>query len=328
MAAVRVLSFHAHYRCRHAGACCTANWPIPVEADRLSEIQAAMATDRLRPAAATIADAFNAPSAAPAETPALLGRRDHACVFYERNAVAGAGHCRIQLALGHEGLPLACRQFPRVSVHDPRGVSVTLSHYCPTAAGLLEVEALQPFQIVTNASSFPDAGEYVGLDARQSLPPLLRPGMLMDWESWWECERRAVQLLSAAPDVGTALGQLRGVVNALKSWNPRNGALVDRVTGAFAAQQDPVPAPDPRPLIDAVWRSVPHDWRPVETPTDIETNARVAVRFIAAHAFANWRVQQGEGLSDWLMSIETAAALLGAGYGVRRADLLLRHLTN
>ena len=42
---------------------------------------------------------------------------------------------------------------------------------------------------------FPPPGEYVGLDARTALPPLLRPGMLMDWESWWMIEAATVDVL-------------------------------------------------------------------------------------------------------------------------------------
>ena len=33
---VRCLSFHATYRCRHSGDCCTARWPIPIEPDALA----------------------------------------------------------------------------------------------------------------------------------------------------------------------------------------------------------------------------------------------------------------------------------------------------
>ena len=109
----RVLSFHSAYRCRHAGACCTSNWPIPVEADRLAAMRAAIASGSLRPAA----DApFVESDDAPAESPALLATIDGRCVFYD----AGAKRCGIQRALGHDALPLACRQFPRVSVHESR----------------------------------------------------------------------------------------------------------------------------------------------------------------------------------------------------------------
>ena len=48
---------------------------------------------------------------------------------------------------------------------------------------------------MVNAPAFLPDREYVGLDARASLPPLLRPDMLMDWESWWEIERLAVETL-------------------------------------------------------------------------------------------------------------------------------------
>lgn len=89
----------------------------------------------------------------------------------------------MQHALGHDALPLACRQFPRVTVLDPRGASVTLSHYCPTAAGLLKDDG--PVAIEINGATFPPGGEYVGLDAQDALPPLLCRDVLMDWESWW-----------------------------------------------------------------------------------------------------------------------------------------------
>jgi hypothetical protein len=102
----------------------------------------------------------------------------------------------IHKTLGHDALPLACRQFPRVCVTDPRGVSVTLSHYCPTAAGLLANESSHASEsILTNPARFPPQAEYVGLDAVHALPPLLRPGILMDWDSWWEIERLSVEVL-------------------------------------------------------------------------------------------------------------------------------------
>ncbi|HEX6465074.1 MAG TPA: hypothetical protein VFZ98_11490, partial [Vicinamibacterales bacterium] len=39
---IRCLSFHAAYRCRHAGACCRAGWTIPFDAaevDRVHDLQ-------------------------------------------------------------------------------------------------------------------------------------------------------------------------------------------------------------------------------------------------------------------------------------------------
>src|SRR6188768_877029 len=106
----RVLSFHADYRCGNSGACCTADWPIPVEADRLSRMQAALASGLLQ-ARDGIAEPLLFLAGAPIETPAVLATRDHACGFYD--GAAGRPGCRVQHALGHEALPLACRQFPR-----------------------------------------------------------------------------------------------------------------------------------------------------------------------------------------------------------------------
>jgi hypothetical protein len=57
------------------------------------------------------------------------------CVFYR---TAPAGSCDLHHALGHPALPLACQQFPRMSVTAGGRTSVTLSHYCPTARALLD----------------------------------------------------------------------------------------------------------------------------------------------------------------------------------------------
>ena len=99
-----------------------------------------------------------------------LGR----CAFHDGDA----HRCEIHRVLGHDALPLSCRQFPRVVVLTPAGVSVGLSHYCPTAAGLLFSEGA-PVAIVEDAPAFPRDAEYEGLDARASLGPLLRPDALL-----------------------------------------------------------------------------------------------------------------------------------------------------
>ena len=174
---VRCLTVHAGYACRHSGACCTAGWPIPVEADRLTTLAAAIDDGRLA-APSLSRPLWIQPADAPAATPALLQSDDHGCVFYEalpasvsEPARAGNGRCRIHRTLGHGALPLACRQFPRISVIDPRGASVTLSHYCPTAAGLLDVAEVA---ITDEPPAFPADAELVGLDVRTNLPPLLQ----------------------------------------------------------------------------------------------------------------------------------------------------------
>jgi hypothetical protein len=258
----------------------------------------------------------------------MLGRVEHACVFYDRSPIAVAGRCRIQSALGHDSLPLACRQFPRVSVHDPRGVSVTLSHYCPTAAGLLDAGTGDDLAIVINPDGFPADGEYIGLDARTALPPLLRKNMLMDWPSWWACEEQAVGLFRTSEDPAAAMQRLRSAVADLETWSPEDGPLVDRVNDAFASamvRTQQIAPPDRTHVIDAVFASIPADLRPARFPASQHTSPPAARRYLAAHAFGSWAIHREGGLQSWLMAIETAAALIDAGAGVRQADLLLRH---
>jgi Fe-S-cluster containining protein len=321
------LSIHGTYRCQDSGACCTAGWPIPVEADRLVGIEAALASGRLARADGGRGNVVDRPGHAPADAPAVLAVKRHACVFYRRN---GPRRCEIHRALGHEALPLACRQFPRVSLLDPRGVSVTLSHYCPTAAALLEQETAPV--IVTNAPAFPGDGEYVGLDAREGLPPALRPDMLMDWEAWWRFEAEAVALIARADDPAHALAVLGRVVEDVRTWRPADGRLTDRVSEAFA--RAPPLAPPPlahEARLREVLEAVPDELRPDPSPLQPSVPrpaAHVLRNFLAAHAFANWTAHLGEGLRAWLRSIEAAFALVELGYGVRQADLLLRHLAD
>jgi Fe-S-cluster containining protein len=329
-AAVRVLAFHSGYRCRHAGACCSSNWPIPIEADRLLRLQAALASRRVRPAAGRAATAVQVVADAPPDAAALLGRHESACVFYEADAATGEGRCRIHAALGHDSLPLACRQFPRVSLLDPRGVSVSLSHYCPTAAALLDADAPDGPAIELNAPAFPVVGEYVGFDARHAWPPLVRPDLLMDWDSWWDCERRAVDILLSDRDSDPAIGltRLRAVVDDVRRWSPADGPLGTRVADAFARASRGTPtAVRAHPAsVDAAFAAIPDDLRPDRFRETLTTSDRATKRFLAAHAFANWAAHSEEGLGAWMRSIDTAAALLDAGAGVRQADLILRHL--
>jgi Fe-S-cluster containining protein len=320
---VRVLSFHARYACRHSGACCTANWPIPIEADRFDRLKAAVETGRVS-AADIDHPLWSLPPDAPASTPAILSSHAHACVFFDR---AGGRTCRIQSALGHDALPLACRQFPRVSVVDPRGVSVTLSHYCPTAAGLLDTR--EPISIVGDAPAFPPAGEYIGLDARSSLPPLLKPDLLMDWDAWWEWERLAIDLIARFDGpLNGVIGALGAAVETLRSWSPETGSLIDRVRRSLDARSPQHRAADDNQRFQEVLDAIPHDLRPTAFDHSTRTSDETARRFLVAHAFASWTAHLGHGLRTWLRSLETAAALLNLGLGVRQADLLLRHLAD
>lgn len=321
--AVRALSFHADYACRHSGACCTAGWPIPVEADRLLALRRAIADRRVAPAAP--GDALTFPPDAPSATPAILGLDRHTCVFFDERR---EGHCRIHAALGHEALPLACRQFPRVTVVDPRGVSVTLSHYCPTARAMLDDGA--PIRIVGDAPAFPPTAEFVGLDVRAGLPPLLRPNLLMDWDAWWAFEAQAVACLAdeSQPPVNV-LARLGDAVEFARAWTPARGALAARVDGAFRRRGPFTPARfDAERLVDEACEAIPAGLsRPLLRRAD-QASDRVVRRFLASHAFANWTAHLGQGLRTWLRSIETAYAFVALGIGPAQADLILRHLAD
>jgi hypothetical protein len=325
----RCLSFHAAYRCRDSGACCTAGWPIPVEADRIDGlVDAAVRADIGRAIGkGGAAGLLIAPPDAPPDTPAVLATTpDGACIFYDR---APGRHCRAHRLAGHGALPLACRQFPRVVIVDPRGASITLSHACPTAAALLDSRA--PVRIVDDAPAFPPEGEYVGLDARASLPPLLRPNLLMDWDAVSAWERLSVALLTRdAGPVEATFARLRGVVDDVRTWRPGDGGLAARIEAAFAVPAHPRECRPPRDALAAdVIDAIPPDLR---TPDAARREPRpadhIARRFLAAHAFASWTLQLGGGLRTWLRGLEAADALLDAGYGVGGADRLLRHLAD
>ena len=338
---VRVLSFHAAYRCANAGACCTSNWPIPIETDRHERLRAAMASGALRALARDVPPFIEPAADADEDSAALLATSHGRCVFHDPT-----GRCAIHSALGHDALPLACRQFPRVSVIDPRGVSVTLSHYCPTAAALLndgnngndgndrELEGPEGnAAIVVNARAFPAHGEYIGLNARTALPPLLRPGMLLDWDSWWEIERLGVDtLLTGGGSPEEAVGIIRGAAHALLSWRPEDGPLVDAAHRAFR-ETDAERIPGSRTLIARTLDTVPDEWR-TAARWDVASAGHTWIddvelrRFLAAHAFANWTIHLDGGLMTWVRSIETALAFVEAGAGVRQTDLILRHLVD
>src|SRR5436305_1397197 len=149
------LDYHAPYRCRHAGACCRAGWTVPFEDGTIA------------------------------------ARDAHgACSFFD-----GAAHlCTIHGAHGLHALPLTCRMFPRIVLHDARGTFVSLSHFCPTAAALLFADHGQG-AIVDAPSALVDIGALDGLDAREVWPPLLRPGVMMDLESYAAWERHGIAVL-------------------------------------------------------------------------------------------------------------------------------------
>ncbi len=327
----RVLSFHADYGCRHRNRCCTPGWPIEVTDAEGTSIERAIREGALTPPAGAHPLITTSPPDA-GETRLLRIHHDR-CVFSDN---AEGGGRRIHRALGHQALPLACRQFPRQVVSDPRGVSVTLSHYCPTAADHLAT-SVAPISIVANAAAFPGGAEYVGLEADPALPPLLHPAMAMDWDNWWRFEQLSVELMGTA---SAPLGRLALAVEHVRQWNVDDGPLSVRLTSAFAVARSAATVPNvlgTPPQVMATCQTavgaVPTNWRDAATAAlgvtpALPVSDHVWRRFVAAHIFENWTAHLGEGLRTWFASVHAAACLLAHTGAPGRADLILRHLAD
>jgi hypothetical protein len=272
----------------------------------------------------------------PPDAVASLGRDSTGrCLFFE----AGGGNlCAIHRQVGIEALPAACRHFPRLCVLTSRGVSVCLSHYCPTVARALFRDDRE-LDIVPGSGAFPSDAVYEGLDARGALPPLLRPEILMCWESYASWERRAVATL-ARDDLTPedAVRTLAAAAERARSWKPGGPPLVEWIRSL----PDEAPAPPPGSRSDAgasllteVARCVPAPVRPetwaatvdlaaetpgVEGPVADGYNAwvrpvwggfgRPVRRYLAAKAFASWQGYQGQGLRGMVFSLVGALVVL------------------
>lgn len=262
------LDFHASYRCRHAGACCTAAWTIPFEDGTVA------------------------------------ARDAHgACSFFD----GATSLCLIHGAHGAHALPVTCRMFPRIVLHDSRGTFLSLSHFCPTAARLL-FQAPGDAVIVEAPHALAGVGELEGLDARREWPPLLRPGVLMEPVSYGEWERRAVLLLTRTKaSAEGALATLEETTAPIAAWTPGSGALLDAVQRAFEA------APSRGVRCEA-------DEMPVR-------------RWLAARLFGAWTAYQGDGLAATLRYLRLCLATFlrerdadgDAFEAIRRSDLRIVH---
>jgi Fe-S-cluster containining protein len=249
----RCLSFHASYRCRSTGACCSAGWTIPFSGGELSDARRLPLT---RAAFVPLPDGGAAAGV----------RGDGACTFLED----GTGLCEIHRLGGHASLPLTCRMFPRLVLHDSRATSVSLSHFCPTAAAML-FEPGPPAAIVDAPDALTGAEPLDGLDARDAWPPLLRSGVLTDLESYDTWERRGIEILTRegiAPR--DSLAALDTATSRIVRWAPGGRPLLHEVQDAFAALAPPTSELEPR---DAAIK-----------------------RWLAARLFGTWIAYQGEGL--------------------------------
>lgn len=261
----RCLSVHATYRCRHTGACCRAGWTIPFEDG----------------------------------TVAARGAGG-ACTFLDEESRL----CSIHQTMGAQALPVTCRMFPRIVLHDARGTFVSLSHFCPTAAALLFVDS-GPVTVVEAPAPLAAIGELEGLDARGEWPPLLRPGVLMDFDSYGRWEEGAIAgLTSGSASARQALEAVERATRPITEWAPGSGALVDRVHAAFGTRATPPAGAD----------------APVK-------------RWLAARLFGAWTAYQRDGLAATLAYLRTCLDVYeselasdgNAVESIRRSDLRLLH---
>lgn len=302
------LNIHASYQCRHSGACCTAGWPIPVEPAR----RRTLGTD------------------------VLLPQADGACRFYDRQNRL----CQVHREHGEAMLPTACFHFPRRALIDDRGVFVSLSHFCPTAARLL-VETDGPLRIVESPPAFPTDRDYEGLDGRGVWPPLVKANLLFDLESFDEWERFALDALAdERVVVANALHRLAAAAEDLRGWPPGDGPLRDRVRHLATRTWTPDELTQSwrryEPFADlqayesvcalvtdglvapTLSREHRDRWQRGSRPSAIP--AHVARRYVAAKLFGSWAAYEAFGLRTMVAELVLADLVLRVEAMRGRAD--------
>lgn len=355
------LRMHAAYRCRHSGVCCSAGWRIPVEHGAAARIRNAVSDATLRcPPGSAGVEPLLVPPGLPSDYGGVLAHRANgACIFFDHD---GARLCEVHRVLGEAALGQACRQFPRMASHDARGTEVSLSHFCPTAARLLagDAEAV----LVEAPAEFPGAETWEGLEARDALPPLLRPGVLCSFESWTTWQRFVIEMLATRDSTMAALAAVCDAAERLRAWDVGMGgfdrfalAVLAEVRPAVGKASPPAIQPPSRDEAAAAWDAalgaVPSHFAPPDTPDwsrwaevelDWHRDDRVLRRYLAARSVGAWVAYQGRGVRSWVRWLvlawhialaercrpvepgsPTGSAALEA---VRRSDLLLVHLAD
>lgn len=319
---VFALGFHATYRCRHSGACCSAGWDVPVELPVYRSLTDALVGERLHVApTAGASHPFVVEPDLPDQAAAMLERDEEGrCVFFETTSRL----CIVHRDLGEPYLPTTCKHFPRVSVQDRRGTFVSLSHFCPTAASLLFSDG--PVEIVAEPPAFPHA-DYDGLVVTpDDLPPLLHPRVLMDFEGYTAWERHMVARCANVHQRPEAvLATLMRDAELLRRWRPGDVTLSEAVQQLPDDIREAAPGRELGPslhLRDEVIAAVPDDLKPEKDEDGLDVAWREYVlpvwddyrapnvRYIAAKAFASWTAYQGRGVKSIVRGLEAALALV------------------
>lgn len=296
----RGLPAHAAYGCRDSGVCCSSDWEIPVEAPLHARLASALADGRLAPVRG---NAGLVPRGGlPDGVASVLGRAGGRCVFHG----TGPAACRLHAWGGDTAKPIACRQFPWLAVHDPRGTFVSLSHVCPTAAALLRNAA--PLVV----GPLPrEAPTFEGLDVRRALPPALDGRRLADWDAVSAWEAQALDACARAREPEEVVGDLAALLAHARRWSAAQGPLARWIAAWTPGAAGPRWEPDP--ALDAIVRAaVP---APLDVPLPVPLGrapgwgegGTLVRRYLAARLVACWPLHHGEGLAT---VVAYAAALL------------------
>jgi hypothetical protein len=298
------LSLYANYACRHSGACCTAGWAIPVEVRLLPLLGVKV----------------------------LVPDAQGTCAHFDRKSRL----CLVQREHGEEMLPGSCYQFPRRALLDDRGTLITLSNFCPTAATLL-CESEAALAIVASPPAFPEGRAYEGLDARGQWPPLVRPGLLFDFESYARWEAFIVSTLAGDAPVANQLARIANAAETLRTWTPACGAFTEwvrraletatadptvlqlyraiRTTDVYDALRQFVLVP-PKPREGGAKRPdvPPTPRRALQSSSLHEWNgeARAVRRYLASKAFASWSAYESRGIRTLVAELLVAEVVLRA----------------
>ncbi|MEO5820285.1 MAG: hypothetical protein ABIT71_07230 [Vicinamibacteraceae bacterium] len=300
-APARGLLAHAAYACRHSGVCCSSDWDIPVDDALHARLTRAIAAGELRPRDGVgLRDRPDLPSG----TRTVLGLLRGRCVFHRE----GPCGCGLHAWGGADAKPAACRQFPWIAVHDPRGTFVSLSHVCPSAADRLT----DPSLLVVAPLPRPGAS-FEGLDIRRALPPAIDARRLLDWDALTAWETQALDACARAETPEGVLADLSALRAHARTWTRRDGALAD-----WIARWTPAPhAADvvtwqPDPALDAIARAAVPPGLAVPPPIAAVApawrgSAPLLRRYLAARLLACWPLHYGRGLATALAYV---AALL------------------
>jgi hypothetical protein len=199
--------------------------------------------------------------------------------------------------------------FPRQVLHDSRGTFISLSHFCPTAAALL-FEDESTVTIQDAPAGLAGDGTLDGLDARDTWPPLLREGVMMDIDSFAAWERLAIELLTRSDmNPRAALAALHDATERLQSWSPESPVgLTEAVGDAFAGVA-------------------------LRPSTTVAGHDGAVKRWLAARLFGSWIAYQGNSLRTLVRYLHAChdvflvelARDANAREAIRRSDRLIVH---